>query len=148
LYSKPGSGTDQLADRTHDEECQCEARAHTEAVEHGIEHTVFGSKHLRPPQNDAVYHDQWQIDAQRAVDRGSKCLDEHLHNGDKPRDNNNIAGDSHLIRDDVLEQCDYHIGANQYEGGGNSHTNPVDGHCGNGKSGAGAQQKDKDRVFL
>ena len=63
-----------LSDRAHKHQRQREAQPHAQAVQCRVHHTVLGGKHLCPPQNDAVHHDERQIDPQRGIELRQKAF--------------------------------------------------------------------------
>ena len=57
------------------------ANAHPKAIDNGGEHPVLAGEHLRTPQDNAVDHNQRQVDAQGARPAaGEYALNKHLHN--------------------------------------------------------------------
>src|SRR5699024_11752513 len=54
-----------------------------------------------------------------------------------------LSGKAHLIGNDFFQEGDDDAGPQQYESGGKSHADAVEGHGGDGQSGTGSQQHDK-----
>ena len=139
---------EEFPDGPHDDQCPGEARAHAQPVQGGQAHAVFAGEGLGPAQNDAVDDDQRQIDAQRLVDIGQIGLDQHLHDGGEARDNHDVGGQPHLVRDHPAQQGNDDVGADQHEGGRRAHAQPVDRRRRHRQRRAGAQYQAEHRVFL
>ena len=122
--------------------------AHAESVDSGVEYLVFIGEHFRSAEDDAVDDDERQIDAERRVERGSERLDEHLHHRDEARDQNDIAGDAHLVGNDLAQRGDDDVRAEQDSRRRKTHAEGVPDAGGGGEGRAGAENEHQHGVFL
>lgn len=146
--SEEAACTKGFADDAQKGEGPGEAEADEEAVEEGMPDVVFGCKSLSTTQHDAVDHNQGNEKAQRGVEVGEEALHYHLDDGDEGGDDHNEAGDAHLVGHHALEQRDDHVRAHQHEGGGQAHTESVDGRSGGGQGGAHTEHEDPGGVLF
>lgn len=76
---------EKFPDQAHRHQRTGEARPHAKPVQGGKAHAVAGGKRLRPAQDDAVDHNQGQVDAERLVNGGQIRLDQKLDDGGEAR---------------------------------------------------------------
>ena len=144
----PGPVAEDLTDRTHAEERKGEADAHAKAIQCRGDYVVFVCEHLGAAEDDAVYDDERQEYAERAVKRRGICLDQELDDGHKRRNDNDIARDADGVRDHLFEQRDYDVGADQNNGSRKAHAKPIDRHGGDRKGRTGTEDQHQNRVFF
>ena len=128
---------------------QGEAEPHTGAVQHGTQRIVFGGECFSSSENDAVDYDKGDEYAQRLAEfrRGIR-LHKQVYDGDKGGDDHDVDGDADFLRCDTGNDADDGIAADKDAGGGKSHAQAVGGTAGDRQSGTGAEEEDKDGIFL
>ena len=138
---------EELPDKAHGHQRAGEAGPHPQSVQGGQPHAVAGGKGLRPAEDDAIDHDQGQINPQRLVDGGQVRLHQQLDDGGKARDDDDVGGQPHLIGDHAAQEGNDDVRADQHEGGGGPHPQSIHGRGSHSQSGAGAEDQAEDRVF-
>ena len=145
--AQPGAAADDLTDGGHEQHGQDVADAHAQTVQRRVHDGVLAGEHLGTAQNDAVDDDQRQIHAQRLVQVGHERLQHHLHDGNKRCDDNDVARQMHLGRDDLAQCRDNNVGADQNKGHGQTHAHGTGNGGGDGQCGAAAQHQTQNGVF-
>ena len=75
-------------------------------------------------------------------------MDDHFHDGDESSNDHDIAGDADVIGDDLAEQGDQHVGADQHRKCGQTHAQRTCHVSGSGKGGTGSQNENENGVLL
>ena len=70
---------------------------------------------------------------------------DHAHEGG---DDDDVAGDTHLVGDDVFQRRDEHVGHQQHEGRGRAHAQGVGHRGGDGERRTAAQHQNQGGVFF
>ena len=116
-----GARTEDLTDDCHCEKCNKEADTHSKSVKCGIKGTVLSCEHFRSAKNDTVYNDKRQPNAEKVVNRLNKCVQQHLNKRNKRRNNDDVAGDTHGVGNNLAKERDYNVGAEEYDGSRKAH---------------------------
>ena len=90
---------------------------------------------------------QRQVDAQRLVQVGHECLQNHLYDGNKCCDDDDVARQVHLGRDDLAQCRDNDVGADQNKRHGQAHAQRTGNGGGDSQCRAAAQHQAQNRVF-
>ena len=144
----PGTAAEDLTHGGHAEQSEGEAQAHAQTIEGGINDIILAGKHLGTAEDDAVYHDKRQEDAEALVEALHIGLEQQLHHRNKAGDDDDEAGNANLIGDDIAQQGDNDIGAQQYKGGRQTHAQRIEDRGGGSDGGAGAQHQNQNGVLL
>lgn len=95
--AEEAAGAESLADHAEEGESPSEAQTDEEAVEEGMPDVVLGCESFSATQNDAVDDNQRDEETQRGVEVGDEALHDHLDDGDECCDDNDEAGNTHLV---------------------------------------------------
>ena len=99
------------------------------------------------PEDDAVHHNQRDEEAERGVERRDERLHEHLHDGHEACDDDDEARDAHCIGDEVLDERDGGVGADEYEHRRQPHSHPIERRRGGRQRGTHPEEERKGRVL-
>ena len=102
--SENAAAAEQLTDAAQDGEGQGEAQSHAGAVEDGGPHRILRGESLGATQHDAVHHNQGDEQTEGLIDVRDISLHHQLNDGHERGDDHDEARDTHLVRDEVLEQ--------------------------------------------
>ena len=144
----PGTAAQNLTNSRHAEQGEGKTESHAETVKSGIEDIILAGKHLRTPQDDAVYNNQRQKDAEALIKALRICLQQKLHHRNKAGNDDDEAGNAHLIGNDVAQERDNDIGAEQYKGGCHSHAQSIENRGGGSDGRAGTQHQNQYGVLF
>ena len=127
---------------------QQEAQAAGDAVNYGGDEVIV-VLHVQQhhTQYGAVGGNQGQIHTQRLVQVGHERLQHHLHDGNKRCDDNDVARQMHLGRDDLAQCRDNDVGADQNERHGQAHAHSAGNGGGDSQCGAAAQHQAQNGVL-
>ena len=99
------------------------------------------------PEDDAVHHDQRNKEPERGVERRDERLHEHLHDGHEASDDDDEARDAHGIGDEVLDERDGGVGADEYEHRRQAHRHTIERRRGGRQRGTHPEEERKGRVL-
>ena len=144
----PGAAAQNLTDGGHAEQGEGKAETHAETVQRGIEDVILTGKHFGTAEDDAVYHDKRQEDAEALIKALCVGLQQQLHHRNKAGDDDDEAGDANLIGDDIAQERNNDIGAEQYKGGCKAHAQSIENRGGGSDGRAGAQHQNQYGVLF
>ena len=141
------AATEELTDEAQQRQREGEAEANTHAVECAVEYALLSRYGFGTPEDDTVHHDQRDEEAEGSVERGDESLHEHLHDGHEASDDDDEAWDAHGVGDEVLDERDSGIGADEHEHRGQTHRQPVERGGRGRQRGAHPQEEYEGRVL-
>ena len=109
---------------------------------------MVAGKGFSTAQYDAVYYDQRNEYAQGCVQGRYISLHQHLQQGYQGSDNDDVAGDMNLIRNQFPDGGNDDVGEKQNEGEGTAHTDGVVQGVTGGQRRTNTHQLDEQGVFL
>ena len=102
--AKYGSCTDELTAHSNDCQGQGKAQAHSKTVKEGLGRTVLAGVGLGAAKDDAVYHDQRDIDSQGCVQGRNIALHQKLYDGNQAGHDHDEGRNTHPVRNDLSEE--------------------------------------------
>ena len=104
LNAENGAKPDTFPNGRKNRQRQRKTKPHSQTVRHGRQRRIFESKGFRPCEDDAVHHNQRNVNAQCRGHGRQKSFDQQVDDGNESGDNDHEAGNTHLFRDDIPQK--------------------------------------------
>ena len=139
--------TEKFTDSTENGQREGEAQAHTNTIERRESGVVLSRKRFCTTEHNTVHNDKGNEQTETCIEVGQISLHTELHDRNERSDDNDERGDAYLIRNEVLQEGDYHVGAQEHEGGSESHRHTIDSAAGSSQGRTHTEHEHHGRIL-
>ena len=138
----------ELTERAQDQQHHRVADALADAVHRGGGNGVLAGKGLGAAEDDAVDDDQRNEHAKALGDVREKRLQAQINDRNEARDDDDVARDTHFIRNDFAQKGNKDVGKRQDDENGDAHAKAVCNARGDGHGGAHTEHLHQNGVLV